>query len=221
MKLLVTIVFAGLVLVVLVTAVMLGWFYFYTRDLPDVAHLAQFAPSAPAALTDTCLTGSVTVLPAAQTGKTLRNAIDVAEPRRAQSLIVARSLLCGPRILRALSYGLDQLRVDHQIRARFSWDQILTIYMNRVYVSDGKFGVEDASHHFFGKDPVNLSVAEAALLAGIIRVGDGLSPLEQPDRALHRRTQVIEAMRAKGLLTAAEAAKAQAEPLGVLPAPNK
>jgi membrane carboxypeptidase/penicillin-binding protein len=220
MKLLVTIVFAGLVLVILVMAALLGWFYFYTRDLPDVAHLAQFAPSAPAVLTDACLTSSVTVLPAAQMGKTLRNAIDVTEPRRAQSLIVARSLLCGPRMLRSLSYGMDQLRVDHQIRARFSWDQILTIYMNRAYVSDGKYGVEDAARHFFEKDSGNLSVAEAALLAGLIRVGDGLSPIEHPDRALHRRSQVIEAMRAKGLLTLAEAAKAEGEPLGVL-SPSK
>jgi membrane carboxypeptidase/penicillin-binding protein len=220
MRLLLTIVFAGLVLVILVMAVMLGWFYFYTRDLPDVAHLAQFAPNAPAVLTDACLTSPVTVLPAAQIGKTVRNAIAVAEPYRAQSLMVARSLLCGPRIFKSLSYGMDQLRVDHQIRARFSWDQIFTIYMNRVYSSDGKFGVEDASRHFFGKDPGTLSVAEAALLAGMIRGGMG-SPIEHPDRALHRRTQVIEAMRAKGMISAEEAAKAEAEPLGVLPAGGK
>jgi len=195
----------------------LGWFYFYTRDLPDISHLAQFAPSAPAVLMDACLTGPVTVLPAAQIGKTVRDAISVAEPDRAQSLLLARSLLCERKTPGSLWYGLNQLRVDRHIRARFSSDQILTIYMNRVYISASGFGVENASRHMYGKDAGNLSVAEAALIAGMIRGGMG-PPNEQPDLALHRRNQVIEAMRAKKLLTAAEAAKAAAEPLGVLPA---
>jgi membrane carboxypeptidase/penicillin-binding protein len=220
MRRLLTIVSTGLVLVILVMAVFLGWFYLYTRDLPDVAHLAQFAPSAPTVLTDACLAGPVTVLPATQIGKTVRDAIAVAEPDRAQSLLLARSLLCERKTPGALSYGLNQLRLDHHIRARFSSDQILTIYMNRVYISASGFGVEDASRHMYGKDAGNLSVAEAALLAGMIRGGIG-PPNEQPDRALQRRSQVIEAMRAKGLLTPAEAAKAEGEPLGVLPAAGK
>lgn len=134
---------------------------------------------------------------------------------------LARFVLCGEKRRSNARYALDQYRLIAHIRWQFSKDQIFTIYMNQVYFGDDMRGVEDASRHFFGKNASSLSVAQAALLAGMIRAGDALSPYKHSDRALRRRTQVIEAMRAKGLLSAAEAAKTEAEPLGVLPTPNK
>ena len=92
--------------------------------------------------------------------------------------------------------------------------------MNQVYFGDDMHGVEDASRHFFGKNASSLSVAQAALLAGMIRAGDALSPYRHADRALRRRREVIEAMRAQGKLSADEATRAEAEPLGVLPIPT-
>ena len=88
--------------------------------------------------------------------------------------------------------------------------------MNRVYLAKGTFGVTDASRRFFGKKPKDLSLQEAALLAGMIRGPARFSPYKYPDAALQRRTQVIETMRAQGRISAEEAATAEAKPLGIL-----
>jgi membrane carboxypeptidase/penicillin-binding protein len=196
-----------------------GWLFFYTGDLPDVGRLAQFAPDAPGVVSVPCLLKSITVVPGSQVGKELREAIQSVEPEKMRSFQVARLVLCGEWRRSNLKYALDQYRLIPRIRWHFSKDQIFTIYMNQAYFGDGMLGVEDASRHFFGKKASSLSVAQAALLAGMIRAGDALSPYRQVDRAFRRRHEVLEAMRAQGNLSADEAAKAEAEPLGVLPIP--
>jgi len=113
-------------------------------------------------------------------------------------------------------YGVDQYRVVWHIRSRFSKDQMLTIQMNSAYFADDVFGIAEASRHFFGKKPANLTVAEAALLAGMIRNPSRFSPYKHTEEALHRRYQVIEEMRSRGAISAIDAATAEAEPLGVL-----
>jgi hypothetical protein len=217
MKILLKLGLAVLAMFTLTIAGILGWFFFYLDDLPELGRLAQFAPDAPTVVSDPCLLKPTTVVPASQIGKELSDAIGAAEPEGMRSLQVARLILCGEKRRSNLKYALDQYRLIPHIRWQFSKDQIFTIYMNRVYFGDDMIGVEDASRHFFGKRANSLSVAQAALLAGMIRAGDALSPHKHSERALLRRSQVIEAMRVQGKLSAEEAAKAEAEPLGVLP----
>ena len=220
MKILMKIGVAVFAMFALVIVGIFGWFFLYTGDLPDVGRLAQFAPDAPAVVSVPCLLKSITVVPASQVGKELREAIQAVEPEKMRSFQVTRLVLCGEWRRSNLKYALDQYRLIPRIRWHFSKDQIFTIYMNQVYFGDDMLGVEDASRHFFGKNASSLSVAQAALLAGMIRAGDALSPYRHADRAFRRRHEVIEAMRAQGNLSVEEAAKAEAEPLGVLPIPT-
>ncbi|HVF20199.1 MAG TPA: transglycosylase domain-containing protein [Mycobacteriales bacterium] len=92
-------------------------------------------------------------------------------------------------------------------------DQILERYLNTVYFGQGSYGVGAAVRTYFGHAPDEVSLAEAALLAGLIRSPIRADPLKSPAAALTRRAQVLAAMQETGTATAAEAAGAAAVPL--------
>lgn len=215
MKLFVKIALAAFLVFVLAVAGILGWFFLYQGDLPDVRQLANFAPETSRVVADACLYRPITVVPALQIGKEFRDAIKAAEPETLLPFRTANFLLCESEHRNNLRYVLDEYRLVWHIRRRFSEDQLLAIYANRAYFAHDTFGVTDASQRFLGKKPKDLSIQEAALLAGMIR-GPGFSPYKYPGAALQRRNQVIEAMRAQGTISAEEAATAAATPLGVL-----
>ncbi len=104
-----------------------------------------------------------------------------------------------------------------QIEKHYSKDEILTLYCNRVYFGHGRYGVEAAARYFFGKSAKDLTLPEAALLAGLPQRPEGLSPIRHPDRALRRRNHVLRRMVAEGKIDPATAARAMKAPLGVHP----
>ena len=101
-----------------------------------------------------------------------------------------------------------------QIERSYTKQQIFTMYSNQVYLAHGNYGFEAASEYYFSKPIDKLTVAEAALLAALIR-GPGYSPLLHPQRALERRNLVLELMNRDGKISAAQERQAQAEPLGL------
>jgi membrane peptidoglycan carboxypeptidase len=103
-----------------------------------------------------------------------------------------------------------------QLERRFSWRQLLAIYANRTYFGDDLVGVEAASQHFFRKEPNQLEVGEAALLAGLVRAPGRLSPVKHSDRALERRNQVFYAMVAAHAIGAEVGKAAKVSPLGIV-----
>ena len=123
---------------------------------------------------------------------------------------IARAL--GPRGDR-LGQQIDRLRIAQQIHRRFSQQQILTIYMNRVYLGPDVNGVEDASVRYFGKHVSDLSLDEAALIAGLIRAPSHDSPINHPERAVRRRNWVLEKMVRQGSVSQASADQAEEAPL--------
>jgi penicillin-binding protein 1B len=106
------------------------------------------------------------------------------------------------------------------LERRASKDEILELYLNDVYLGQrGSFaihGVAEAARLFFGKDVANLSVSEAALIAGVIQSPGPRSPFANPERALERRNVVLGAMADQGFITEAVAARASTTPLGVV-----
>ena len=103
------------------------------------------------------------------------------------------------------------------LERRLTKDQILELYLNDVYLGQrGSFsvhGVAEGAHLFFGKDVSNISLAEAATLAGIIQSPAAHSPTRNPERATARRNVVLQAMVDAGYVPSAEAARAMKEPL--------
>ncbi|MFQ5894387.1 MAG: penicillin-binding protein 1A [Nitrospinota bacterium] len=124
---------------------------------------------------------------------------------------VAKTLFLNPEktLVRKVREAILALRIE----GRFSKDRILNLYLNLVYYGHGAYGVEAAARLYFGKSIGALTLAEAALLAGLPRAPARYSPYVSPRRALRRRAQVLRRMRGEGFITPAEEAGARREPL--------
>jgi penicillin-binding protein 1A len=105
----------------------------------------------------------------------------------------------------SLSRKIKEAILALKIERAYSKDEILEMYLNQIYFGSGAYGVEAASREFFGKSVKELSVGEAALLAGLPKNPRDYSPLYHIDRALKRRGVVLQAMVSDGKLTRAEA----------------
>jgi penicillin-binding protein 1A len=94
-------------------------------------------------------------------------------------------------------------------------EEILEHYLNGIYLGQGAYGVATAAEHYFSKPVAELTLAEAALLAGTIRAPAVANPVSDPDAALARRDVVLEQMRSQGLASAEEADEALAQDLAL------
>jgi 1A family penicillin-binding protein len=104
------------------------------------------------------------------------------------------------------SYGrkLKEAGIALLIEAQLTKPQILEMYLNRVYLSAGVYGVETMSEHLYRKPAATLTLPEAALIAGLIRAPSALSPWTNYDGALERSRLVLSQMRAQGFITRAQ-----------------
>ncbi|HEX5474061.1 MAG TPA: PBP1A family penicillin-binding protein [Vicinamibacterales bacterium] len=93
--------------------------------------------------------------------------------------------------------------------------QILELYLNRVYLSGGVYGVEPMSRHLFGRHAKDVTLPEAALIAGLIRAPSALSPWSNLDGAIARSHVVLDRMREEGFITAAQEQAARRAPLPI------
>ena len=92
------------------------------------------------------------------------------------------------------------------IETKFSKEQILELYLNKVYFGGGAYGVDAASRKFFDHGAESLSLAEAAIIAGLVKAPSRYSPTADAKAALGRASVVVEVMQDAGMITAAEAA---------------
>ena len=104
-----------------------------------------------------------------------------------------------------------------QIEKNFTKEEIFTLYCNQVYFGNGNYGVEAASQALYSKSIKDLTLSEAALIAGLPQNPSRLSPLESPERAVQRRNHVIQRMLEEKYVSQEEASRAQAEPLNLHP----
>lgn len=94
------------------------------------------------------------------------------------------------------------------IERKFSKGQILELYLNKVYFGGGAYGVDSAARKFFNHDARTLSLAEAAIIAGLVKAPSRYSPTADSDAALGRAGVVLQVMQDVGTITPAQAAKA-------------
>ncbi len=96
-----------------------------------------------------------------------------------------------------------------RIESTFKKDQILDYYLNRIYFGKGYFGVEAAARGYFGKHAGELSLGEAAMLAGIVRSPNSASPRRSMEKAVERRNVVLDLMLEQKMVSSAEWAEAK------------
>ncbi len=106
------------------------------------------------------------------------------------------------------------------IEAELSKPQILELYLNRIYLSGGVYGVETMSRQLFGKPATNLNLAECALIAGLARAPSALSPWSNLDGAVARSRVVLSRMREEGFITSAQEAAAVRATVRIRPYPG-
>ena len=128
---------------------------------------------------------------------------------------LARAIFLSPN--KTLSRKINEALVAFEIERRYSKDQILTMYANEIYLGHGNYGVEAACRYYFGKGVKDVTLAEAALLAGIVQRPEDQSPFRNPSLARARRSTALRRMRASGYITEAERGAADAEPLPTAP----
>jgi penicillin-binding protein 1A len=93
------------------------------------------------------------------------------------------------------------------METKFSKDQILELYLNKVYFGGGAYGVDAASRKFFDHGAEDLSLAEAAIIAGLVKAPSHYSPTADAQAAIDRATVVVGVMQDAGMISAAEAAE--------------
>ena len=108
---------------------------------------------------------------------------------------------------------LKEVILAAQIETAYTKKQILELYLNKVYFGDGLYGVEAASRGYFGKPASDLSIAEAALLAGLIQSPSSYAPTVNLDRAVARRSVVLSAMASSGAIEPDVAERAKKQPV--------
>jgi penicillin-binding protein 1A len=126
---------------------------------------------------------------------------------------LARNLFLSPD--RSFHRKIEEALLAIQIERRFTKQQILTLYANQIYLGHGVYGFEAASEFYFSKPAKQLTLPQAALIAGLPKSPALYSPINHADRALHRRNLVINAMLEDGKITTREAEDARNAPLGL------
>jgi len=110
---------------------------------------------------------------------------------------------------RTINRKLLEAMVAVRIEKDFTKQQILELYINRIYFGAGCYGVETASQAYFGKNASKLNLSEAALLSGLIRSPNRFSPLKNPEGAAAQRDAVLDRMVDLKMISAAQASEAK------------
>ena len=105
----------------------------------------------------------------------------------------------------SLSRKFNEMALAWQLERKYSKREIIDMYLNTIYFGANAYGIEAAARTYFDKDPADLTLTEAALLAGLPQAPTAYSPRRHPDRALERRNTVLLKMNELGFITNSEA----------------
>jgi penicillin-binding protein 1A len=114
-----------------------------------------------------------------------------------------------------------EILLTYKLEHLLTKDQILEIYMNQIFLGNRAYGFASAAETYFGKALKDITIAEAAMLAGLPKAPSAFNPIANPKRARSRQLYIIERMEDNGYITARQAIQAKAEPLALKSAGNK
>ncbi|MBW6515390.1 MAG: PBP1A family penicillin-binding protein [Candidatus Cloacimonetes bacterium] len=108
---------------------------------------------------------------------------------------------------------IKEMMLAVKIEQNYSKYEILEMYLDKVYLGAGVYGVEAASHRYFNKDAQDLTISEAAMIIGLIQLPSAYSPISYPDRAIRRRNTVLYVMYDQGVINEQEYRELIDEPI--------
>jgi penicillin-binding protein 1A len=143
---------------------------------------------------------------------------DISSGSRAQgastlTMQLARNLFLSAD--RTFNRKIQEIMLSLQIERRFTKQQIFTLYCNQIYLGHGVYGFEAGAEFYFNKKAKDLTLEEAAMLAGLPKAPNAYSPVNSPERAIKRRNLIINAMLEDGKITQEQANRAKATPINL------
>jgi penicillin-binding protein 1A len=132
---------------------------------------------------------------------------------------LAKNLFLDPK--RTMSRKAEEFILALWLERRFTKNEILELYLNRVYFGGGNYGIGAAAHTYFGKDPKDVTLAEAALLAGLIKAPSYYSPNGNIDRARARAKTILRTLAENDEIDINQYAEAATTRLEAKPVPSK
>jgi penicillin-binding protein 1A len=124
---------------------------------------------------------------------------------------LARNMFLTPE--KELRRKLREIFLAFRIESEFSKQEILTLYLNKIFLGERAYGVAAAAEVYYGKDLADLTIAEIATIAALPKAPSTLNPIANPERARQRRAYVLRRMLEKGYITSAEHDAAAAAPI--------
>ncbi|MYZ47394.1 transglycosylase domain-containing protein [Propylenella binzhouense] len=175
-------------------------------DLPD------YVPNAVIAIEDRRFRSHFALDPLGLTRAIARNALAgrLVEGGSTLTQQLAKNLFLTPE--RSLGRKVQEVLLAFWLETKYSKDQILEMYLNRVYFGAGAYGIDAAAHRYFDKDAADLDIAEAAMLAGLLKAPSSYAPNRYLERARARAALVVDAMAEEGFIGSKQAALAKAQP---------
>ncbi|HUQ02863.1 MAG TPA: PBP1A family penicillin-binding protein [Kofleriaceae bacterium] len=145
-----------------------------------------------------------------RSGKTKQGASTITQQ-------VVKTFVLSPE--RTFKRKIQEIILARRLEKKLSKKDILTLYMNQIYFGHGRYGVQEAARYYFGKDIKDVTIGEAALLAGLPQSPENISPRKNPGRAKERQTYVLNQLVKHGKITPAEAKKWIDAPIQVVREP--
>ncbi len=129
---------------------------------------------------------------------------------------VVKNVLLTPE--RTYERKAREVLLARRIEQEMAKDEILELYLNHIYFGHGRYGVEEACRYYFGKGVDDVTLGEAAMIAGLAKGPSLYSPRVNYERALRRRNTVLDQIALKGFATLNAVALAKREPIALAPA---
>jgi len=167
-----------------------------------VQDLPAYVPNAFIAIEDRRFRSHMGIDPIGLTRAAIENMLNghVVQGGSTLTQQLAKNLFLSPS--RTLDRKIQEAMLALYLESRYSKNQILTLYLNRVYFGAGVFGIEAAAEKFFGKHASELNLTEAAMIAGSVKAPARYNPLSDMDAGLERAKVVLAAMQDAGFIDA-------------------
>jgi len=182
-------------------------------EVVGLSELPPYVPNAVIAIEDRRFRSHYGVDPIGLIRAAAKNLVagGVAEGGSTLTQQLAKNMFLTPE--RSLKRKVQEAILAVWLETKYSKDQILELYLNRVYFGAGAYGIEAAASRYFNVDARNLTLSQAALLAGVLPAPSRYAPNKHPDAARQRADLVLAAMTEEGYITPEQAKKARDTPL--------
>ena len=177
-----------------------------------IEQLPDYVPEAVVAIEDRRFRSHFGVDPVGLVRAVAKNAFagDVVEGGSTLTQQLAKNMFLTPE--RSLKRKVQEVVLAVWLETKYSKDEILEMYLNRVYFGAGAYGIDAAARRYFDREASALTLPQAAMLAGLLPAPSRYAPNRNPDAAKERAGLVLTAMREQGYISAAELAEARDHP---------